>query len=328
LRREGGLGGQRYNEVLTVIHQYYKSIDMGLCSSHVAFSDESCYNIGRFRSIALLTCSVDKHQEISEAYSQEILNSTVKEVKWENVRQARDRFAALAFLNLTIKYTIAQQIRIDVLIWDTKDSRHAVRGRDDIANLQRMYYHIFKNVFLNRWPTGASWDLYPDEQSAIDWIAVADYLEMKSVSVKALPMTLLNQGEPFRLRMERDFGVKSIQQVTSHTQPLCQVADLFAGIAAFSYDQFPKYKNWNDRTTRQASFEFEATPETMFSNSERERFAILQCFINSCQNRKMGIGLESSKGLKTFKPTNSINFWLYTPQADYDKAPIRVTMNP
>jgi len=37
----------------------------------------------------------------------------------------------------------------------------------------------------------------------------------------------------------------------------------------------------------------------------------------------LGVSLETKKKFHTFNPNNPANFWFYTPQLEYDKAPIK-----
>ena len=43
-------------------------------------------------------------------------------------------------MDFVIEQALQGALGEDVLTWDTEDSRHKIKGRDDIANLQRMYY--------------------------------------------------------------------------------------------------------------------------------------------------------------------------------------------
>ena len=114
-------------------------------SSHVAYSDESNWNHGQYRSIALITLPIDEGQRLAREVSHVLADSGVSsEFKWTKVRNRRyrkvaDRMIDLIFENLTCT-------RVDVLTWDTQDDRHDVPGRDDLANLERMYYHLVLNV--------------------------------------------------------------------------------------------------------------------------------------------------------------------------------------
>jgi hypothetical protein len=53
------------------------------------------------------------------------------------------------------------------------------------------------------------------------------------------------------------------------------------------------------------------------------RCPVLDKLNNLCKKNKLTVGLEKSKGLQTHNPANPINFWLYQPQMEEDKAPVR-----
>lgn len=282
-------------------------------SSHIAFSDES-YTADRYRSVATLTLARDTAERLTPVVSNILTESSVKEFKWEKLRQARERFAALKLIDLTIQEALRGNVRVDVLIWDTEDSRHTVKGRDDIANLQRMYYHLFRNV-LTRWPSGSTWMLHPDQNSAMDWQSVGDYLDIASWSVITQP----DMAHSFRLRIRQDFQILEIAETVSETTPLGQVSDLFAGLGVFSHKNFSQYSQWFQQKSGQLSL---FSPcETVLSNSDCERSAVLKYLDDLCKCHKLGVSLKTNHGLRTYNPTNPINSWLYEPQSPEDKAP-------
>jgi hypothetical protein len=208
---------------------------------------------------------------------------------------------------------------VDVLIWDIQDSRHNVPGRDDIANLQRMYYHLFRNVLRARWPDDAIWRLHPDEHTVLDWETVKDCLEAKSTSIE-VDCTLFPVGG-FKVSLRREFGIEEIQPVSSGDHPLLQLADLFAGLAVFSREKFPEYQMWNEATSQQKRLFDEADAAKDPSRSSRERFMLLNEFDALCKQKRLGVSLKTNRGLWTPKPQNPINFWIYEPQHPEDKAP-------
>ncbi|MBC7249932.1 MAG: DUF3800 domain-containing protein, partial [Anaerolineae bacterium] len=167
--------------------------------THVAYSDESFYNRGRYRSIAMVTLEADSSEPFSRSVRRLLDESEVKEFKWQKLRQARERFAAQKLVDFVIEKALLGILRVDVLTWDTEDSRHKIQGRDDIANLQRMYYHLFKDA-LKRWPGDSTWRLYPDENSALDWETVRDYLDMAGLSLRLEPQT----PSLFRIRLSHE----------------------------------------------------------------------------------------------------------------------------
>lgn len=288
--------------------------------THIAYSDESYQSGSRYRSIAVITLEATNQDVIAQTLREILQESGVTEFKWERLRQARERFAALKMLDKTMELSTQGSLRVDTLIWDTHDHRHQVPGRDDVANLQRMYYHLFKNVLQRRWPTGSTWQLYPDENTALDWITVQDYLDTAGLGIK-VDGDLFSGG--FRLRLERDFSVLQISEACSSDTPLCQLADLFAGLGAFSYSAYGRYESWLRAQSGQMVLDLGFDDaESEPSKSDRERFTIMKHLDDQCKKRKRRVGLRSSKGFKTHDPRLPINFWLYAPQHPDDKAPV------
>ncbi len=290
--------------------------------THIAYSDESYSTASRYRSIAVITLEIDRDQETSQSLVNLLNDSNITEFKWEKLHQARDRFAALRMIDKTLEFSVLGWLRIDTLIWDTYDSRHAIQGRDDTANLQRMYYHLFRTVLKRRWPTGSTWKLCPDENSALDWMTIQDFLDTASLEFR-IEGDLLDEGG-FRLRLERDFSILQVCEVCSTSTPICQLADLFAGLGAYSHSMYEKYESWLRTQTGQLSFNLGVDKdEVKLSNRDRERCVVMKYLNDCCKQRKLHVGLESSRGFKTYDPTFPINFWLYEPQHPDDKAPVR-----
>jgi hypothetical protein len=287
--------------------------------THIGFSDESHWNTGRFRSLGLVTLSISELQGIENRTRALLKESDIQEFKWKKVDGAKERFAAEKMCTLAVDYSCKGCLRVDVLVWDTEDSRHNIQGRDDVANLERMYYHLFRNVMRARWPDDAVWKLCPDEHGQLKWDTVRDCLTNVSTSIE-VERSLLTGGE-FKIRLRTEFGIEEIQPVSSHDHPLLQLADLFAGLAVFSREKFDEFKNWRATNSQQGTLWDCADTDKCPSRSSIERFQVLRQFDRLCKDRKLGVGLNGSKGLLTRDPWNPINFWLYQPQHPYDKAP-------
>ncbi len=285
--------------------------------THIAYADESYYTAERYRSIATVTLARKRAEDLTSYLFELLSESGLKEFKWSKLRQARERFAALKLIALVVEEALCGGMRVDVLIWDTEDRRHKVKGRDDQANLQRMYYHLFKNV-LHRWPSGSTWALYPDENSALDWATVADFLDAAGFNRK-VDSNLLEPS--FYIRIGHDFRILKIVEAHSTETPLCQVADLFAGLGVFSRKRYLQYCEWLERQSNQLPL-FPAA-RAKLSNSDKERCTVLKHLDVLCKRYKLGVSLRSSHGLRTYNPANPINFWLYEPQHSKDKAPLK-----
>ncbi|GBD02195.1 hypothetical protein HRbin18_01931 [bacterium HR18] len=287
--------------------------------THVGFSDESNWNKGRFRSIGLVTTTVAALDDLNRKLTQILTESGVREFKWQKLRQARERFAAEKMCDLAVDAALRQQLRVDVLIWDIQDSRHNIVSRDDIENLQRMYYHLFRNVLRLRWPNNAVWRLHPDEHTAMDWQTVQDCLQNAAERLER--ERSLFTGGKFQLRLRREFGMEEIRSVISSDQPLLQLADLFAGMAVFSREYFDEYQKWLNQACGQPKLLEDHDDALRASGSSKERFQVLQHFGVACKDKKLGVSLKSKRGLWTPNPENPLNFWMYEPQHPEDKAP-------
>lgn len=287
--------------------------------THVGFSDESNWNKGPFRSIGLVTTTVAALDDLNRKLTQILAESGVREFKWQKLRQARESFVAEKMCDLAVEAALRQQVRVDVLVWDIQDSRHNIVGRDDIENLQRMYYHLFRNVLRARWPNNAVWRLHPDEHTAMDWQTVQDCLQNAAERLER--ERSLFTGGKFQLRLRREFGIEEIRSVISSDQPLLQLADLFAGMAVFSREHFGEYKKWLAQNDSRPSL-FQGDDEmTSVSGSSKHRFQVLQHFNDACKRYKLGVSLNRKRGLWTPNPENPLNFWMYKPQHPEDKAP-------
>ncbi|MDT8071042.1 MAG: DUF3800 domain-containing protein [Terriglobia bacterium] len=281
--------------------------------THLAFSDESQQNIGRFRGLGIITLPAEHLMPAQHEVSNLLAESGVTEFKWSKLRTARDRFAAVRIIEWVVRRL--GTIRIDALTWDTKDSRHNVRSRDDQANFHRMYYHLFRNVLRTKWPVGACWRLYPDEQDSVNWNGLDEYLYRASMSSR-----MLRNPESFKVMFQREFSILQLQPCCSHEYPLIQVADLFVGMAVFSRERFDRYREWFDENTGQ---EHLYRAKEKFTGGESEKCTVLYELEGIMKKHRMPISFRSSRGLRTRKQSHPLNFWNYEPQHEADKAPAK-----
>ncbi len=287
-----------------------------------AYADETHFNDGRYRGIGAITLRDHDASAFKNEINQILTNSDVKELKWQKLKSARMRFAAQKILAVVLDAACRSILRADMLLWDTRDKRHLIQGRDDIANLQRMYYHLLKNVLRNRWPDNSDWNIFPDEHTGLDWNDVEDFLYKASMTTEIVRPFMTLKGA-FKLRLHTEFRVQEILPSKSHQEPLIQVADLLVGLGAYSYEKFETYRKWKEQNTSQSNM-FKPLATQKFSCSDRERCRVLDDFQFACKSRKLGVSLESNQGLRTYDPANGINFWLYVPQHEDDVAPTRV----
>ncbi|MBC7318129.1 DUF3800 domain-containing protein [Candidatus Bipolaricaulota bacterium] len=258
------------------------------------WSDESSHNVGRFRAVGMISHPYDMTNELEENINEIIANfCDGEELKWAKISE----FKLKAYKNI-IDYFLEdldpKRVRVDVLRWDTENSRHNIQKRDDNKNLQMMYYKLFKNVAF-RWPHG-KWNFFLDENRIINRDELKRYLDKSRVNIK------------------------TIKKVNSKDNPLIQVADFFTGMSVFSKKNFKNLNQYEDpHQTRLVPLE-----DNDLSKKDNMRFEILIYFDKKCKDLKKGVSLKSGEGLWTPNPNNTnLNFWHYEPQVEEDKAPTK-----
>ena len=281
--------------------------------THFAFSDDSKHSEGRYNSLCVVTLGAVEFEPLNSELEKLLSDSGIKsEFKWSKLGGAQYRFAAEKMIDFVLRNI--DQLRLDVLIWDINDSRHKnLIGRDDTENLVRMYYHLIATTCSKKWPMEAvRWMWYPDEQSSVDWSTLRTFICSKKYR---------RGHDLFSTNSKFEMVDLSVEPARSHQHSFIQLADLFAGLAAYSWGNFAQYNLWIEQ--QKESGLFTQKNVIKFSNSENERFPILHNFKESCTAKGMKISLESSSGLFSHRPMNRINFWFYRPQHSLDKAPTR-----
>jgi hypothetical protein len=286
--------------------------------THYAFSDESKHNKGRFRSIGMISFSSGQLEAIENYFLKtcsEYNITNFKNFKWKQLKNDRKRNATESILKFIIDKAFLRKLRIDILIWDIEDSRHKIVGRDDSENLARMYYHLYKDAFLKRWPKNSFWKIYPDSNTAIDWEIHREIIMNKSLKAKKM--------EPINGRSEiilENTVTLKIKPSNPQDHPLIQVADLFAGMGAYSWEEYNKFEEWSLQKVGQSRL---INNNITLSNADNHKCTIM----NSCKSQykkyKLRTSLNSTKGFKTHVQSDPINFWLWNPQSDLDKAPLK-----
>lgn len=291
--------------------------------THVGFSDESNWNRGRFRSIGLVTAPVAGYSEVEVALRKLMSELNISEFKWHKLSGFRERDVAIKMCKIAISAALEGKLRADVLIWDIEDERNKIVGRDDVMNFERMYFHLIRAVFRDRWPDESTWRLHPDQNSAIDWNNSERFLQRASQGVEIIDPSLLNARRGAFIR--EYFKLAEIEELKSAKTPFIQLADLFAGVAAFSWNEFSKYQVWLNSYEKQ----FSLIPSGyQLSSKFKTRCQFLYDFKNLCKANKFYVSLkklkgEDSGGLCTHKFRKPLNFWIYRPQHSEDRAPTR-----
>lgn len=290
-----------------------------------AFCDASGIFDHRFQSIGVVSGEDKALYELRNVLMSIIDGFEVREVKFAAITRydSRDYEAALVMIKSVIAdYCRYRRARIDVMTWDTTDSRHAIPGRDDIQNLGRLYYRLLLNM-TQRWPA-EEWNVVIDKNEKVDFTALKNCINYN------IPLqvsgTLPEIIESTSQLEELDI-IKDINEVASHEEPLVQLADLFAGMVRYSHEKGEKCCKWlaskgNPDQLPLSDFSTDGDTVPEYSRSEECRFQLIGELNKICKKHRLGVSLTTGKRLWTPNPVNPVNFWHYIPQGDYDKAPI------
>ena len=264
--------------------------------THVAYSDEAQYNFGRYRGLGMVTLPIAEAAALSDELQGLLASSGMSELKWEKIRSGRGRLAAAKLLAWAVEHALAGRLRIDTLTWDVEENPQ--RGQEGyvgrhVRRLQQMYTHLLTTTLARRWlpedgqPANLPyWRIYPDEQDALDWAAIA----------AAAP------------------HIERIIPCVSHQEPLIQLADVFVGLAVFSRASFDVYEQWLvDHPTGEDEPECEDSAPMRISGSLRQRLLVLDTWYTLAKARSLGVSLRSQRGLKTYQPDAPITFAWYSP---------------
>lgn len=186
----------------------------------MAFADEAYRGQGRFRAVACVSMQTNNYRENHSAVQQS--RSESGEIKWQGVNGWNRFYDAKSVFGSLVSLAFSRKLGVDVLIWDTEDSRHLVRHRDDVQNQQNMFRTLFRNVFENRWVGSNNCrDLSVDKQG------------LKSPERLSRDLDIFNEISV------------SVREANSREVPLIQVADIFAGTGACSRLNSYEFHSWN-----------------------------------------------------------------------------------
>jgi len=287
-----------------------------------AYSDESGCFSERYQAIGIISGEKKHLCKLRDELASILQNKEVSEVKFSEVRTHRPKIeAAKSFVKKSVDFAKQRNIRIDVLLWDTHDERHSIPGRDDLANLERMYYKVLRHI-SEKWHQN-NWELYPDNGSKINWHKIKSYLSCTRTPRQKLPNLLtLFEEERYNIIFHK------IEQKKSHDEPLIQVADLFAGMACFCREggeECVNYLQSQKKSNQQLLFEYDE-PEVGEdpSKTKRNRFELVGYLNELCKRHSLGVSLDTKRYLDTPDPLRFINFWNYKSQYKEDKAPVKL----
>jgi hypothetical protein len=120
---------------------------------------------------------------------------------------------------------------------------------------------------------------------------------------------------------ERAFTVRTFKQVVSADVPLCQMADLFAGLGCYTREKAAAILRGVRAAGGQGSL-FQPIENAESSKTDRERLNVILHLDKRCKEGRFGLSLRSSGYFRSLGSPGPINFWHYQPQHEGDRAPM------
>jgi hypothetical protein len=290
-----------------------------------AYSDESGIFSHRYQTIAVVSGPETRLAQLRSNLQGILSQNQINEVKFALIRTHRALIeAARAFSRCMVEISASMTaVRADIVTWDMQDSRHAIQGRNSLANLERMYYKVLTHA-ARQW-NQVEWGFHPDTNSQVHWYEIAEVLNRTRLAKPVANAPLLFDSE----HPDQFIEFTSVEPLDSLGEPLIQLADLLAGMARFMREEGHQCIQWLDSWGNRDQLALPhflhakcALDETI--RTKQNRFLLIREFSAHCKRYRLGVSLRDRRCLWTPNPANAINFWNYEPQHDYDKAPKRM----
>lgn len=248
------------------------SLPTDVSPTHVAYTDETHYNVGRIRGLGMVSVRAADAATLAGEVRQLLDASGVGECKWEHVRSARTNFAAAKLLEWAVEQALDEKLRVDTLTWDATNQETDAHALPHMRRLHHMYTALLGTILPQRWPPDARFHILPDEQQALRWERITSSLT----------------------------HIADVAPAHSDAEPLIQVADLFVGLATYSRDAYDTYERW-----------LAAPSDTRpsLSASDRYRCHLLDDFFTLCKLRNLHVSLRTNRGLRTYDASPPLCFW-------------------
>jgi Protein of unknown function (DUF3800) len=277
-------------------------------NTHIIYSDESNHTFSKFGSVCLVSGLKEEIFLLEKELKDILKNSNVKEFKFNEINSAKMIHCGIKIIDKVMKFISFYKLKIDIIIW-SKDERTKVLPDKPRIVFERMYYHLLNNVLGKKWSPNSSWDIYPDEQSLIDWEKMKEILENTGRKIK------MNKGEEgghiFEIICKNN--ICKIQEISSEKNVVCQIADLFAGIGATGH---LSKSNLTLHDDKQKSL---GKDEMKLSNRDIGKIRIISYLRKRCRDKGFKIDFSPNKGIRTLDPQTPINFWVFEHKMQRDK---------
>lgn len=269
-------------------------------STHIIYADESNHTVSKFGSVCLVSGPKEDIFSLEEELKDILEKSNVNEFKFNNINSGKIIHCGIKIIDKIIEFTSNFNVRVDIVIW-SKDERSKVLPDKPRIVFERMYYHLLNHVIGKKWNSDSKWNIYPDEQSLINWKKMKEILENTGKQIKITKKD--EGGHIFEVICKNN--VCKIQEVCSKEKVVCQIADLFAGIGATGH---LSKSNLTLHDDKQKSLDED---KRELSNKDIGKIRIISHLRKCCRDKEFKIDFSPNKGIRTLDPQIPINFWVF-----------------
>jgi len=248
--------------------------------THFAYSDESCYTTSdNFGAISILSFTAEIKSQL-ESTIFPFLGEMPNEYKWSKFESRNYLDVSKQIFDVLFQYAIHGQLRIDAIIWQTNDPRYPRNQTNSGEKLSVLYYIRLRDMLSKRWGADGHWAIFVDEQGQMNWEELESYLEYASRNKFASTLLGPKYDLNWLLQNHTKYSLEKLESVSSCDEPFVQIADIFAGMAAYSHNrsslllewlQFDAAQNF-ENNTKQMAFPFLKRTEVSRREIWRNRF--------------------------------------------------------
>lgn len=266
-----------------------------MTNKHFIFTDESCVNNPekQYSSVCAMSGSVKffkSHQKQIES----ILNKP-GEYKFQKLNQDTKNDILQLCNDFIFPAIGSGDLRIDALIWN---------NRTYPKKQEIMHYHLLLAV-LRKYSPDINWLYYPDYDRGKDYAEITNIVNTAANSKKIYTQSLI--------KLANEYNIQYGDELDSKNSRLIQITDIFAGLAAFSYNSYGDYTDWKKNTTGTLSFDFAQSDIENNKNAKNHhpKFQLLDKINTECKKHNPKHSIDTKHGLYSFNPSYGMNFWLW-----------------
>jgi hypothetical protein len=286
-----------------------------LSPTHFAYSDESSFTTAdNYGAISILNFKSEiKSQLQDEIYP--LIYRLPNEYKSHHIRNEKYFNISKDIFNILFNYAGLDSLRIDTIIWATNDSRYPRNQTNSGEKLSVLYYLQLRDIFSKMWGQNTCWILYPDQQNQLNWDQLKEYLSF--YSMRKFESTIFGRNHDISWLRENNiqFSIIDLIPVESCDEPFVCIADIFAGMAAYSHNKSQKLLEWLQydadqfyvQRTGQMPLPF--LEKTNLPSHEIWRNKYIKYVLDKCATRKYYVSIRGKRGLHTFRRKMPFNFY-------------------